>query len=61
MVTVYITLGRWRRAGDEIKVVGEEFGLAKRGRVVAPYIVILEFGEGERVLFSDPVVNTRVS
>jgi hypothetical protein len=28
--------GRWGRAGDEIKVVGEEFGLAKRGRVVAP-------------------------
>jgi len=35
-VTVGITLRRWRRAGDEIKVVREEFGLAKGRRVVAP-------------------------
>jgi len=61
MVTVGIPLGRWRRASDEIKIVREEFGLAKRRGVVGPKMVILEFREGEGVLFSDPVVNTRVS
>jgi hypothetical protein len=61
MVTVCIPLRRWRRASDEIKIVGEEFGLAQGRGVVAPKVIVLKFGKGERVLFSDPVVNTRVS
>ena len=60
-VAVCIALRRWRRASDEIKIVGEEFRLAQGRGVVAPKMIVLEFGEGERVLFSDPVVNTRVS
>jgi len=59
--TLCITLRRGRRAGNEIKVVGEELRLAKRRRVIVPRIVILELREGEGILFSDPVVNTRVS
>lgn len=60
-VTVGVTLSRGRRASDEIKIVGEEFRLAKRGRVGTPRMVVLEFGEGERILLSDPVLNTRVA
>ena len=60
-VTVCIPLRRWRRASNKIKIVGEEFRLAQGRGVVAPKVIVLEFGKGERVLFSDPVVNTRVS
>jgi hypothetical protein len=60
-IIVGITLRRGRRASDEIKVVREEFRLAQRRRVVAAETVILELGEGKGILFSDPVVNTRVS
>lgn len=60
-VTVGITLRSGRRASEEVKIVGQKFRLAKGRRVVAREVVVLEFGECEGVLFSDPVVNTRVS
>jgi hypothetical protein len=49
------------RVSDEIKVVGEEFGLVEGRGVVAPKVIVLEFGKGERVLFGDPVLNARGS
>jgi hypothetical protein len=43
-ITVRVASRRGRRRGsDEVKIVGEEFRLAKRRRVVAPEVVILEF------------------
>ena len=60
-VTVGITLRWGRRASEEVKIVGQKFGLAKGRWVIAREVVVWEFGEGDGVLFSDPVVNTRVS
>jgi hypothetical protein len=63
MIAVGVTLRRGGRGrgSDDVEIVREEFRLAKGRRVVAPKTVVLEFREGERILFSDPVVNTRVS
>jgi len=63
MIAVGTTLRRGGRGrgSDEVEIIREEFRLAKGRRVVAPKTVILKFGQGERILFSNPVVNTRVS
>jgi hypothetical protein len=43
------------------EIVREEFRLTQGGGVVALKMIILESREGKRVLFRDPVMNTRVS
>jgi hypothetical protein len=59
-IAVGITVRGRRGTTDNIEIVWKKFRLAKRGRVVAPREVILELREGERILFSDPVMYTRV-
>ena len=59
-IAVGSTVRGRRGTMDNIEIVWKEFGLAKRGRIIAPREVILELREGERILFSDPVMYTRV-